>query len=260
MPGAVKNALVPSRIPGVDYVINPYVGCHFGCKFCYASFMGRFVERGKGEWGTFVSPKEGMLSALVRQLRRPQKFYGKTVLIGSVTDPYQPVEARRKLTRGILEILMKLAPAIKLEILTRSPLVLRDADLFRSLGVVVNVSVSVMGEEYFREVEPISPPVKVRLNVLKRLRDMGVRTGAFVAPVFPDALDEFRKIISELKDNGIPVVHVELLSPFKNPGLRSLDRFPEWIRLIKTPGIYDRFVKVLFKYYPDVRIVRHGWL
>lgn len=240
-------------------MLNPYVGCAFGCRFCYAHYVGRRIGRGAEEWGTFVLPKEGFEEALVRQLRRPQRYYGRYVLIGSATDPYQPIEAKRLLTRRTLEIFLKMAPGVRLSILTRSPLVLRDTDLFLRLGVEVGVSISVMKENYFREVEPISPPLRVRLHVLRRLKDAGVDTYAFVAPVFPDAYPELCTIVRSLKDSGIPVRYVELLSLFKNPNLKRLPHFRRWLSLIRTGSLYARFSGCVLSMFSYAHVIRHGW-
>ena len=240
-------------------MLNPYVGCAFGCRFCYAHYVGRRIGRRAEEWGTFVLPKEGFEEALVRQLRRPQRYYGRYVLIGSATDPYQPLEAKRLLTRRTLEIFLKMAPGVRLSILTRSPLVLRDTDLFLRLGVEVGISISVMKENYFREVEPISPPPWVRLHVLRRLKDAGVDTYAFVAPVFPDAYRELCAVVRSLKEEEVPVRYVELLDPFKNPLLRRLPHFGMWVSLMRSEGIHRRFSSCVLSEFPDAHVIRHGW-
>ncbi len=252
-------ALVPSRIPGVDYVINPYIGCGFGCKFCYANYMARAVGRRPEEWGSFVVPKSHLLSALVRQLRKPWHFYGKYILIGSATDPYQPLEARVGLTREVLRIILKLAPNLRVGILTRSSLVLRDVPLLRQLKADVGISVSVLRDEYFREVEPKSPPLRVRLNVLKMLKEAGLEPYVFLAPIFPDTLDILGDVLEEIKALRVQVRYAELLSPFKNPNLRTLRAFPRWVRLIREGGLYAKFYGILRAHYPEVEVIRHGW-
>ncbi len=255
----VRSAIVPSRIPGVDYVLNPYVGCGFGCKFCYAHYMGRVVGRRAEDWGKFAFPKEGFLAALVRQLRRPQRYYGKYLLLGSATDPYQPVESKYRLTRRTLETFLKMAPKVNLGVLTRSPLVLRDTDLLLKLSVEVGVSISVMRGEYFREVEPISPPPDVRIHVLRRLREAGVDAYVFLAPVFPDAYRDLCAIVKTLKREDLPIRYVELLSPFKNPNLKILSRFGRWVSLIRDGSLYARFSECVLSEFPNAHVIRHGW-
>ncbi len=221
--------------------------------------MGRRVGRGAEDWGRFAFAKEGFESALVRQLRRPHRYYGKYVLIGSATDPYQPLEAKLKLTRRILEIFLKMAPRVRLGVLTRSPLVLRDTDLLLRLGVEVGVSISVMREEYFREVEPLSPPPDVRIHILRKLREEGVNAYAFLAPVFPDAYRALCTVVRSLKEKNVPVRYVELLAPFKNPNLRRLSHFRRWVSSIKSEPLYAEFSGCVLSEFPSAHVIGHGW-
>ncbi len=254
-----RSAIVPSKIPSIDYVINPYLGCGFGCRFCYASFMARYVGLEPSMWGTFAFPKEGLIQALIKQLKKPQKYQGKTILIGSVMDPYQPVESRYRLTRSILEVFLRSGLSLNLRLLTRSTLVLRDVDLLAPLGVGVGISISVMREDYFRDVEPVSPPVEARIDVIRRLREEGVNVSAFVAPVFPDSMDVLESVLERLKEEDIPVMLVELLAPWKNPLFKTLPLYRTWSRLIRREGIFQSFENVIRRHYPDVHVVRHGW-
>ncbi len=122
-----KAVLTKTGIEGYDYCINPYVGCQHGCRYCYASFMKRFTGHSE-PWGKFVDVKINAPQILARQLKRPKEG---SVLIGTVTDPYQPLEKKYRITRGCLETL--LGSPLSLNILTRSPLVVRDIDLFKNL-------------------------------------------------------------------------------------------------------------------------------
>jgi len=127
----VKSALSTSRIPGVEYVLNPYVGCAHGCLYCYAGFMAKWSYRHiNAPWGSFVEAKVNVVDLLAREL--PRKRKRGTVLLSSVCDPYQPVEEHYRLTRGCIELLA--AHGWNIEILTRSPSVTRDVDILRSTG------------------------------------------------------------------------------------------------------------------------------
>src|SRR3989344_9317653 len=93
-----KSILVPSKLPGCDYVINCYTGCRFGCSYCYASFMGRFVDKKVSDWGEYVFAKINVPQLLEKELLKlKNKGKGKTILLSSVTDPFQGVEAKYKL-------------------------------------------------------------------------------------------------------------------------------------------------------------------
>ena len=107
-----------------DFTLNPYAGCSFGCTYCYAAFFSHSTEK-RDSWGRWVGVKE---NAVERLRNRRGSLDGKRIYMSSVTDPYQPVERERKLTRGLLEVLARHRP--KLVVQTRSPDVVRDADSF----------------------------------------------------------------------------------------------------------------------------------
>ena len=130
-----KSILSPCGIPGIDYVINPYTGCRFGCTYCYASFMGRFLkDKSISDWGNYVYAKVNAPELLRKEIKRlKEKGVGKEIFLSSVTDPYQGVEAKYQLTRQCLEILGEYGFEGYVSILTKSDLVLRDIDLLKKL-------------------------------------------------------------------------------------------------------------------------------
>lgn len=179
----VKSALVRSKIPGVDFVINPFIGCEHGCLYCYAGFMARYSHAHAGaRWGSFVELKSDIAAILRRELAKKRKR--ASVLLSSVCDPYQPVEARCGLTRGCVEALRDFGWGI--EILTRSPLVLRDLELLSSAGEVsVGFSIPTESEDVRRVTEPGAPSIPQRVEALRKLHEAGIRTWAFIAPLLP---------------------------------------------------------------------------
>ncbi len=178
-----KSALVRSRIPGVDYVINPYTGCAHGCRFCYAVFVTRFNARHRGAaWGTFVAAKTNIARVLREELSR--KRATGAAMLSSVCDPYQPAELRYRLTRDCLAALRDHGWGI--EVLTRSPLVRRDLDLLRGYGPAsVGFSIGTDDERVRRILEPGAPPIAARVAALCALHEAGIRTWVFIAPVLP---------------------------------------------------------------------------
>jgi len=193
-----KSILTRSGIPGVDYCINPYVGCFYGCRYCYATFMKRFTGHTEA-WGSFVDVKVNSPEVLQRQLQRKKK--GR-VMISSVTDAYQPIEARYKLTRKCLEVLLQYQ--FPVDILTKSPLVLRDMDLFKEFNdIEVGITITTNDERIRKVFEPKAPSITARANTLKKLHDNGINTYAFIGPVLPMNPEVLMKKISPYTDNII---------------------------------------------------------
>ena len=183
-----QTMLSKSGIPGVEYCINPYVGCGHGCRYCYATFMKRYTGH-REAWGSFVDVKLNGPEVLQRQIRRAHK--GK-IMISSVTDPYQPMEEEYRLTRQCLEILLPYQ--FPVGILTKSPLVLRDVDLIKKFKEIeVGITVTTDDDAIRGIFEPQAPSIDTRLNTLQTLYEKGVDTYAFIGPLLPmnpEALSE----------------------------------------------------------------------
>jgi DNA repair photolyase len=175
-----KAVLTKTGIEGYDYCINPYVGCQHGCRYCYASFMKRFTGHSE-PWGEFVDVKINAPLVLRHQLKRPKEG---SVLIGTVTDPYQPLEKKYRITRGCLEVLLE--SPLSLNMLTRSPLVLRDIDLFKKLhDIDIGLSITTDSEETKKLFEPDAPSILSRVEALKKIHDAGISAYVFIGPVLP---------------------------------------------------------------------------
>ena len=176
----VKSILTPSNLPVCDFSANPYGGCAHACRYCYASFMKRFTGHAE-PWGSFVDVKHWP------PLRRPERHAGKEVFIGSVTDPYQPLEETRRRTRALLEQLQ--GSGIAVSIATKSDLVLRDLDLLKTFPRVrVSFSVNTLDED-FRAAMDSAPSIARRLDAMAALHAAGIRTTCFVSPIFPGITD-----------------------------------------------------------------------
>jgi len=189
-----RTALVRSKIPGVDYVINPYLGCGHGCRYCYAVFMRKYARHHRQTpWGAFVEVKINLPEVLRAELRR-KKRAGRA-LLSSVCDPYQPVEGKFRLTRQCLEILGECGWGI--DILTRSPLVCRDLDLLAALpDVSVGLSIPTDDDEVRKILEPKAPPIGARMAALKRLQQAGLTPWVFIAPMLPMNPRRLHELIS----------------------------------------------------------------
>lgn len=210
-----KSALVSSKLPDTDYVINPYTGCAFGCSYCYASFMGRFVNKKIDDWGKYVFVKVNLAEVLEKQLQK-MKDKTKTIFISSVTDPYQGIEGRYKLTRQALELLVKYKWEGEVGILTKSNLVLRDIDLFKKLKKVeVGLTITTTDDKVSQFLERSAPPVSLRLKALKELNKEGIKTYAFVGPLLPHFSANpkgLKGIFDALKKAGVKELYLEHLN------------------------------------------------
>jgi DNA repair photolyase len=260
-----KSVLNSPQQTGVDFwSLNPYIGCEFGCTYCYARYAHRytverahdagklsheeFVEfRGPHGWEAFeqrIFVKERLLGALEADLQRyfrsasPSVGPSAPIVIGTATDPYQPAERRFRLTRGILERLAR-SEGLNIGIITKSPLIARDTDVLRRLqersDLEVHISLNTVDVSLIRQVEARSPMPAVRLRALKRLADAGIRVGVIVAPVLPGITDD--------------VPHLEaLFQAAREAGARFVHAGP--LRLY--PAVRDRFLPMLDERFPHL--------
>lgn len=165
---------------GFDWTCNPYLGCSFGCTYCYAMFLPQ-NRRPKEEWGKWFQAKTNAVELARKQA---PKVAGKALYLSSVTDPYLPAERSLKLTRGILEALIPHQPRLLIQ--TRGPLVVRDLDLIRQFRAVrVNMSIPTDSETVRLAFEPKAPPLESRWEAIAQVRASGVPVGICVTPMLP---------------------------------------------------------------------------
>jgi len=177
-----KSILSVSQI--FDYALNPYTGCSHACSYCYARFMKRFSGH-REPWGEFVDVKVNAAALLARELERKKPG---TVWVSGVCDPYQPLEARYKLTRQCLELLVERQWLVRVQ--TRSPLVTRDIDvLSRGRDVEVGFSITTADDEVRALFEPRAPSIEARLHALTKIHEAGICTFVMIAPLLPGAED-----------------------------------------------------------------------
>lgn len=186
----VKSVLTKSNLPVSDYSVNPYVGCTHACKYCYASFMKRFTNHPE-EWGTFLDVKYWP------EIQNPQKYCGKELFFGSVTDPYNPQEETYRRARSLLVQLQ--GSGIKLSIQTKSDLVLRDIDLIKTFpDARVGFSINTLDEDFKNDMDQ-AVSIERRIAAMKVLHDAGIRTTCFISPIFPGITD-VTEIMDAAKD------------------------------------------------------------
>lgn len=233
-----KNIMTKSNLPVGGYSVNPYIGCTHGCKYCYASFMKRFTGHNE-PWGTFLDVK------CWPEIKNPGKYKGQRIVIGSVTDGYNPQEEHFKNTRHILEQLK--GSDAEILICTKSDLVVRDLDLLKSLGkVTVSWSINTLDEK-FREDMDCAVSIQRRLAAMKQVYDAGIRTVCFISPVFPGITD-FEAIFEKVK-NQCDLVWLENLNlrgSFKQSIMNYIqDNYPDLVPLYNA--IYNKKNRTYFQ-------------
>ena len=240
--------MTKSSLPLGGYSVNPYVGCPHACKYCYASFMKRFtghaepwgtyasfMKRFTGHaepWGTFLDIKNW------KPIRNPRKYDGARLVIGSVTDGYNPYEEVFRRTRRLLEELQGCDPEIV--ICTKSDLVLRDLDLLKNFRrVTVSWSVNTL-DEAFRADMDNAVPIARRLEAMRQVYEAGIRTVCFVSPIFPGITD-VKAIALRVKDftDLIWLENLNLRGQFKGGILHYIrEKHPSLVPLYEE--IYNR--------------------
>jgi len=181
----VKGIMTKTDLPVSDFAVNPYVGCSHACKYCYASFMKRFTDHPE-PWGEFVDVKHWP------EIRHPEKYAGKEVFFCSVTDPYQPLEAKYRRTRALLEQLQ--GSGIRLSLSTKSDLILRDLELLRTFpSVHVSFSINTLDEDFRRAMDRAAS-IERRLEAMKQCYEAGLQTTCFISPIFPGITDPIKII------------------------------------------------------------------
>ena len=235
--------------------INPYVGCEFGCTYCYARFAHRYAVERSGadvldvprpvafepfEHHILVKSRRRVLAALEQDLRRVRRRGDRdgapNIVIGTATDPYQPAERQYQVTRAVLERLAH-ERGFRIGVITKSALVTRDRDLLRTVArrhtVSVYISLISADERITSRFEARSPAPHVRLRALRQLAHAGIRAGIIAAPILPgitDTTPHVYALVRAARDAGAQFV------------------FPNPLRLY--PAVRDRIFPVIARHYP----------
>ena len=224
-----KSALSRSGLYDLDYSYNPYLGCYHGCRYCYSvSILSRELAL---DWGNFVFVKENVIEVLRQEVLRKKRG---VVGVSTASDPYQPVEKVHELTRKGIEVLR--GSGFHVSIQTRSPLVLRDADLIKGPGFDLGVTITTLDEWVARKVEPKSPRPLERAKVLEEYSGK-VDTWLFFGPIIPflaDGEDNVRAVVKLASKCGSHLLYDKL-------------RVKKWIPMLLRPalerieeGLYER--------------------
>lgn len=228
---SVRSVMTKSTLPVGGFSVNPYVGCPHACKYCYASFMKRFTGHTE-PWGTFLDVKHW------EPIKNPHKYDGQRVVIGSVTDGYNPYEEKYCNTRKLLEELR--GSTAEIMICTKSDLVLRDIDLLRQFPkVTVSWSVNTLDEQFRADMDK-AVSIERRLKAMELVYRSGIRTVCFVSPIFPGITDVMA-IIERVKDFAdlVWLENLNLRGQFKGTIMNYIrEKHPELVDLYEE--IYNR--------------------
>lgn len=193
--GGLTDFSMGNTIAGEAWSVNPYAGCAHACSYCYVPDTIRAERR---NWGSYVMVKKDLPTRLAKAMAKSHRH---TVYLSTATDPYQPAEAEHCITRKCLEVLARKDWPI--EVLTRSPLVLRDLDLLTQFSQVrVGLSIPTLDDRLRRTLEPNAPAIPARLRALRRLSDSGIPTFANYTPACPPTTMAANAIANAFLDAG----------------------------------------------------------
>jgi DNA repair photolyase len=187
---SILNKTTSNRGLPFTHAINPYRGCEFACRYCYARYTHEFLERTPEDFEHKIYFKQNAAWLLTQELARLKP--GTEIALGTATDPYQPLERRQRVTRSILEVFAR-TRGFALGIVTKSALVTRDLELLQEISLrhklTVHITVTTMDAELARDLEPRAPRPDLRISTLARLRGAGLRAGVLCSPLMPGITD-----------------------------------------------------------------------
>jgi DNA repair photolyase len=240
---SLLSRVVSARTLPFTWAINPYRGCEFACKYCYARYTHEFMELRDGvDFERKIFVKQQAAALLHSELKKVKS--GEQIAIGTATDPYQPAERRFELTRAILEELARHS-GLEIGIVTKSNLVTRDTELLRQVGehnqLFVNMTVTTVHTELARKLEPRAPRPDLRLEAVRQLNLAGVDAGVICAPVLPEITDRPRDLNALVKAASAAGAKYIFANPlFLKPCSAAIfmpfleENFPSLVQLYKT--------------------------
>lgn len=234
-----RTILTESGISEIDLYLNPYIGCTHSCVYCCVEYMKSFSGHGADRWGEFVDYKENAVALLEQEIAKAR---GKNVMIGSLTDAYQPVEKEREITRQCLEILA--AHQVSTFILTKSDLVLRDIALLAGMPTARVGMTIAFGDDGLRQAfEPKTCATARRVAALTKLHEAGSTSFAFVGPLIPllSDLDEIFALLARARVTFAMGKMIDVSRPFSHDVVRRIeevagaDKAASILRLARDP-------------------------
>ncbi len=208
---SLLNRCVSKRAMPFTWTINPFRGCEFGCRYCYARYTHEFMEMRDGmEFEQKIYVKQHASGLLRHELRRVKP--GESIAMGTATDPYQPAERRYEITRGILEEFGR-HRGYELGIVTKSNLIVRDLELLQKVAqsnrLSVHMTITTLDTDLARILEPRAPRPDLRMDAVRALAQAGLRVGISCSPVIPgitDSLKDLESLIQTAAEAGADYV------------------------------------------------------
>jgi DNA repair photolyase len=193
---SILNKSVSKRRLWFARTINPYRGCEFACRYCYARYTHEFLElKDPADFERQIFVKQNAAWLLEQELRSLDP--SEEIAIGTATDPYQPIERRAEVTRSILEVLSRRS-GHRIGIVTKSNLIERDIDLLKKISsrneLVIHLTITTTDTELARKLEPRAPRPDLRFRAVERLRRAGLRTGILCSPLLPGLTDDLKSL------------------------------------------------------------------
>lgn len=238
---SILNRVPESSQMPFRWTVNPYRGCTHACTYCFARPTHEFLGLGAGrDFEREIVVKVNAPELLAAELRRP-RWQGEHVALGTNTDPYQWVEGRYELMRGIWEAFRDARNPCS--VLTKSPLLLRDLDLMRELNAVTEfsaaLSIPTIDQDAWRATEPRTPNPRARLEAVAELSSAGIRTGVLIAPLMPginDSPEQVREVVRLATEAGAD--YITGIALHLRPGVREV--FMEWLA-DRRPELVSRY-------------------
>ena len=237
---SLLNRCTSARMP-FTWTINPYRGCEFACKYCYARYTHEFMEMRDGlDFERKIYVKQPAAELLRHDLKRAKP--GEDIAIGTATDPYQPAERRFQITRAIMEELAR-HHGLSIGVVSKSMLMLRDVELFRQIAAhndfEFNLTITTLDTHLARILEPRAPRPDLRLEAVSKLARAGIAACVIVAPVMPgisDSPKQLDALVKAAKEAGARHIFANAL--FLKPCSQAI--FMPWLQK-EFPGLAAKY-------------------
>jgi len=191
----ILSKVTSNRGVPFTHAINPYRGCEFACRYCYARYTHEFMEMTPADFERKIYFKQNAAWLLEQDLKKLKP--GTQIAIGTATDPYQPLERKLKITRSLLEVFARHS-GFRVGIITKSALISRDIDLLKEVAknnrLTVHITVTTMNAKLARQLEPRAPRPDLRMRTVAELREVGLRAGVMCSPLMPGITDSASSI------------------------------------------------------------------